>query len=763
MRIAIAVVCALAACGEYRPARDTYNEGVQALAAGKHEEAEKLLVEARSAAGVDPELRFRAAYDLGVSYAQHADAVKQNTASGSPDLAKALELTQQAASWFSDASRLRTDDPETRTNLAIARARVQALTDELRKGEAKLEARLDAIIGDQRGVLDGARDAWFAIKRSGGSDPLAQQAELAALADRERGVVAEAGVIADLAADEIDAIAKKPEDKRSEDEKLRMVQLKAVDVYVQDGRARISEARRKLQELAAEAGVARAEAAVVALKRAREQLLDPITVLRGVAQDEMSMIQDTTRGGAGELLGRETGAIPGWLAPPVLAERQGGLRDRLEDVKAQLVVALQPGGTLPASPVGGAAAPGRTQPPQPDQPPDPKQAKLLERVQAAMPSLVAASAAMERARQALLDTKLANALDHERAAIEALVRAIEQFSDLKATVELAYGEQQQVTKLLAPETATQLDPTERATQTRAGLARNVDRMARIKQLIADQLAELAAPVEPGSAPAAGSGGGAPDAEAKQKQAEAAKQQLERAEQLRGQAATALDALGKALAGADPMPHAHDAEARIEELRKLLFSVIEHLQQLIRDQGETRDRTSAIAGADDFARQPKLPELITRQEDHAGIAKAITEALAAQADAAGKQAQPQQGGPDAKTLAAAVEELRQAETRIGDARGTLVKVRDATKSSESVKPTLGHQAKAIEHLENALKLLQPPNPNQQNKQQQQDQQQNKQPQPQTPQGAAQRARDDDARQQKARADREDQKTSVEKDW
>jgi len=173
--------------------------------------------------------RFRAAYDLGVVFAAHADKVKQGQ---DADLAKALELAQQAASWFGDAGRLRKDDANTQANLAIIRARVQSISDELNKGAGKLEARLDALIGEQRSVLEDARGAWLAIKSAGGTDPLAQQGTLTHLADRERGIVAEAGVITDLASDEIDAIGKKPEDKRTDEERVRVVQLKNLDLYL---------------------------------------------------------------------------------------------------------------------------------------------------------------------------------------------------------------------------------------------------------------------------------------------------------------------------------------------------------------------------------------------------------------------------------------------------------------------------------------------------------------------------------------------------
>lgn len=744
---ALVILILIAACGgEYRPARDTYNEGVAALAAGEHEKAEKLLVEARSAAGVDPELRFRAAFDLGVAYAQHAQKIRGGQ---EDDLPKALELAQQSVSWFNDAQRLRKTDEPTKTNLAVMRARVQALSDELRKGEAKLEARLDEAIKEQRGVLDEARVAWYAIKQAGGSDPLAEQGPMTHLADRERGIVSEVGVVSDLAVDEIDQIAKKPEDKRSDEEKVRVVQLKSLDIYVTDARARIAEARRKLQDLAAEEGVARAEAALVALKRAREQLLDPINVLRGVAQDQVALLQETAYGGGkADLLGKLDGPIPAWLSPALLAERQSGLRDRVAEVKARLFAAVDP-----ANP--------------PPEKQDPKQAKLLDRVRAALPGVGEAYDAMEQAKGSLSAAKLTEAMDHERKALEALARAIEQFSDLKQTVELAYAEQQAIGKLLSPESK-DLDPKERGTQTKDGLARNVDRMKRLQDLIADALADASQ-----SAPEQGPDGKPIDPkqkEAHEQAAAQAKQLYARAEQLRGEIASTLETLHEAIAdNKEPLVPQRDAETKLLELRKLFFSVVEHLKQLIRDQGETRDQASAIAGADDIARAPKLPGLIGREVEHSQMAKAIVDALAAQADAAGKQP-PQQGQPDAKTLAAAAEEVRQADTSIDGARGTLTKVKDATTQSMSMKPVLEDQAKALEHLEAALKLLEPPQKNDkkqdQQKQDQQDQQkqdQQKQDQQQQQQGAAQRARDEDARQQKRRRDREAGNNPVEKDW
>jgi Ca-activated chloride channel homolog len=776
----IAVACDK---GEHRDAREKFNAGVDALAAGKYEDAEKALLEARSSAGVDPELRFRAAYDLGMAYAAHADQMKTGK---DADLDKALELEQQALNWFSDAARQNKTDADTQANLAIVRARTQALTDELARGQGKLEARLDAVIKEQRGVLDQAREAWISIKQAGGTDPLAQQAPLTKLADEERGVVAEAGVISDLASDEIDSIGKKPADKRDQQEAARVVQLKNLDIYMLDSRTKISEARRKLQDLAAEDAVAKAETALVALKRAREQLLDPIQVLRAVAGDEVQLAQEThavaqVRNQDFQISGSGTGSgsgsteakplIPAWLEPPALGDRQTGLHDRVEEVKQRLAATVdsvdKPMGT------GSAAEPPKL---------TAEQAKMIEQLRLALPFVTEASTDMTQAHDALVAQKLDEATKHERDALVALAKAIEYFADLKQTVDLAYATQQQLVQLFSPEAA-KLPAAERAQDATEALASNVARMGRIKDLISDEQAVLAAKLEEADAkakaPPPPAQPGQPPAQAPDpKQIEAAKQQLQQqqqmlngAEALRGDAEKALATLQTAVkANKDALTPAKAAEAKLDELRKLFFSVIEHLQELLREQNETKDQTSQANSEDDFTRGPKLPGLATKENEHVDMAKAITDALAKQADAGAKGQGEQQ--EQAKKMSAAADEVRQASGDMTDAKTGLDKATTA-KQSVSLDATVKSEGKAIEHLENALKLLQPPpkkndqdqkqDQKKQDQQQKQDQQKKDQQQQQQQGGAGQRARDEDAKRQRDKQQREGGSDPVDKDW
>lgn len=746
---AVVVLLIVAACtrGEHRAAREKFNEGVELLVKGDHEAAEKALLDARSAAGVDPDLRFRAAYDLGMAYAAHAEKLKTGK---DADLSKALELTEQSVSWFADAARLRKDDKDTQTNLAIVRARAQSLADELRKGEGKLEARLDALITDQRGVLDEARGAWVAIREAGGTDPLAQQGTLTHLADKERGIGAESGVVGDMAAAEIDDIAKKAEDKRTDEEKMRLVVLKNLDIYLMEAKTKIAEARRKLQDLAAEDGVDRAEAALAALKRAREQLLDPITVLREVAADEMQLMQESdaiAQVDAQKFTGSAAPVIPSWMTGPALALRQLGMHDRVEEIRARLAAATE----------------GPPQQVAADDPKAAQQKKLLERVKVALPLVIEASSAMDRAHGNLIDKKMADAVGAERDALIALAKAIEQFADLKQTIDITSETQKQIVSFLTQKT--------NAADTKDAVTANVGRMPRIKELIADELAGLdKQPVDPkADDDAAKSPAGEKQKEAQKQQIEAAKQQLTQAETLRADAEKLIGQLDGAIkANKDPLTPAKAADAKLDELRRLFFSVIEHLQDLIRQQGETRDQTSQAHTQTDDERAPKLPGLLGRQDQHGQLAKAITDALAAQADQASKAQQPeaQQQG---KNMAAAADEVRLAQNDMADAKRTLDKATTTKNQSVSLEPALKSQASALEHLMNALKLLQPPQQNQdkkdqqdKDKQQQQQQQQKQQQQPQQG-GAGQRARDEDAKRQKERHEQASQGDAVEQDW
>jgi len=747
------LLLALAACspGDYRPARTAYNNGVEALAASDWATAESELLRARSEAGVDPELRWRAAFDLGLAYAGHAASV----ATGEPpDLEQALELYGKSAGWFQDAIRNQ-DDADARANLEIVRARQQAIADQLAAGDKALEKKLDQLIDGQRAIRDQARAILEQARAAPGS-PTALEDQARAVATAERVLLADAGVVGDLAGAEVATIEGQPEDQRAQEDQVRLAQLNVLLPWVQIARTALADTRRMLDEGKHEVAHERAEEAVDALKRARETLLDPVEVLRAIGQDELEIAQQTAYLEQAEAQAKKLGGqpqqVPAWLTAAHLGGRQLEVRSRLDETKAMLAAAS-------------AQAPASVDS-------DPEQARMLASVQAALPDLEAASAAMTRASDALTTSGLTAASAAELDAIRALFRAMEQFMELRGVLDLAWQQQRQLVAMMTGEgEAATLPPEERRAQAEDGLERNLARITRVQALLVEEQAKRAA-----EAAQAATQDPAADPQAAAHQQQQSEALFAQAEVLRAQALAALQELAGGKGARPPLDAANDAQTNITELRKLFFDLIEHLQELIREQGETRDSSTEAAGLDDLGRAPLLPGLIGRQGEHRGTAQAIADALAAQADAATQQpAQP--GGEDpaeqARKLGEAAEEIRAATGDMDDASGLLTKANDPAQTmSLDLAPALDSQQRAIDHLKAALQILQPPQQgqDQQEQQDQQDQQDQAQdPQQPEPKDESVDRRREQVREQEAqrRKEREDkarqQDDPVENDW
>ena len=166
-----------------------------------------------------------------------------------------------------------------------------------------------------------------------------------------------------------------------------------------------------------------------------------------------------------------------------------------------------------------------------------------------------------------------------------------------------------------------------------------------------------------------------------------------------------------------MATAKATQEKIEALRRLFFSVIEHLKELIQTQGETRDQTVVAAGKDEAGRSNALTGIVPRQQQHTAMNQTIGDVLAKQADAA-QAGEPKGAGPGKKQLTEAAEEMRQAGTEMTTALDLLNKAMVPATISRDYEPITGGQGKALEHLQKALALLEPPK--QQNQEDQKDQ-------------------------------------------
>ena len=757
--------------------RGQYNLGIERLAQGDPNAAAEAFLAARDEAGPDPELRYRAAFNLGLALAAQADFSDDDAAQADESepneqasVMQVIDLLRQSAAWFNDAVRLAPPgDDDARVNLELISRRIAQLADQMNEGD-KLERRLDRLIDDQRGVRDQIRQLLGVVSEQGASaEPLGFKTEFEALASRQRMLIAEVGDSIDLASEERLFIEQTPAEQRTAEQQSRAHRLGAVTSFLERARQSSSDARRRLRRLQGEGAHRRVDAALAELKRAREQLRDPVAVLNAVARDEGELILHTATLAA---LLDEAGALqdapPAWLTAKHLADRQ-------EDAAARA------GGVLDIFEAMSLAA-AESGPDADDQ------ARARAAVAEATPVLDTGLAHMREALAALGSGEVAAALPAQNAALLALRDAIELFADAKGLIELAYGGQQTVVALLTPPQASEdaadaaagrreLDEAERSKLLGDLVFAGQRRLSRLETLLAQER------------DAANSG-----EQADEQNREASEQRYALAEELRGDAedglarlAAALDALTGGEAAGEARAIAQSTLGTLEELRRLFFNLVEHLQALHAEQAQTHDETATAQFESTVDKLDALPaeigRLAERQSRHSGMADQLATALASQADAAaaatadGAAPSAETAAPDAERMGDAADEVRKAAGRMTGAATLLADAAaKADAMSPELEPTLADQTAAMEHLEAALRALAPPN--EQPSGQQGEQQQAEQPQEQQAQDAQseeermsqrqalkrlQDIRDREAERQRRRQAAESGREPVEKDW
>lgn len=771
------LLSALVSCssGVRSDARSRYNHGIDLMAEGELDRAESAFLDARSGAGADQPLRYSAAFNLGMLHTRRADDLELS------EPQKALEELANARNWFQDAAGVRSDDEDARANLQIVARKAQVLADQLNQGEKSLEARLDRVIEDERALRDQIRSLMEAVQKAGvGADPIGFRDAFAALATSERELMADTGVVSDLAADELAGLDGQDPEQMAQEDRIRQMQLRSLDAYLQNARIAIDDTRRELRNLDGKRSHLRATAALAQLKRAREQLLDPVDALKGVAQDQNELFTHT---GARLALGTKKlvmpgetptpasqGQIPAWLEPEHLSERQADALERTSEVLLRFQAA--------------SSAP----PPADPSTVDPQTARMLEMAGLAVPFLENTVAAMEKARESLSADAMDAAVEQETEAMRNLLRAIEHFSDLKNLIELTYGEQNTVLTLLDPErvdenpAAAEMGTEERAEEALKTVRRNVDRTARMQALIAEQRASAVPQAEQGGD---GAEHGGDEAKASAAQTfDAAEAHRKAAHEHLANLLTTLENISDArqVVGAEsPLVLAGQAQAELEELRRIFYTIVEHLKELHRDQSETYDATGELQAKGDGERGEFLPPLAEAQERHAALADALANALEQQADAASASEDPQAAQEGEKFAAAAVEVRTALESLRAASRILSQAKEDAANMSVDLSPAAVEQPIGLQHIQAAIEILEPPqdqeqqeNEDEQQDQEQQDKEQQEQEQQEQEQQEdiskqqaerrLQEIRDREAERQRDREEAQaEQGSGVDKDW
>jgi hypothetical protein len=300
---------------------------------------------------------------------------------------------------------------------------------------------------------------------------------------------------------------------------------------------------------------------------------------------------------------------------------------------------------------------------------------------------------------------------------------------------------------------------------RSGVTRNRERLGRLERLLEEERRETEERARQEAGPEA-------PPEDLESLMQGIGQKYDLAEQLRRQADTSITDLGNRLealdrsgTGGDLGEPAEEGRKHLEELRRLFFSIVEHLEELLREQADTHDQTATVQ-FEEQDRQQGLGLVDERQARHSATGESLAGALARQADASAEDEDPR-ARESQEALAEAATEVRAAAGRMLDASGVLVEaVELADVQTTDLESALEAQIRAMEHLEEAIRLLRSSSQDREQQQGQQPQQQKQQEDEEMSQRQASRRlqaiRDREAERQRRNRQQEPPEP-VETDW
>ncbi|NUQ62555.1 MAG: VWA domain-containing protein [Pirellulales bacterium] len=828
---------ALHADRESSPPRERYNEALAYLDKDA-DRAERLLLGVRRDAGADGEVRFRATYNMGWVEVKRADALLAGKPKEALDrLRGAADWFRDAVRLRPDREDAR-HNLEVVLRRILELADSLAKTD-----DRDLTERLDAVIGAQRRLTATARQVVERVTARPDPNAADQfRADFRQLAVQQQTILADVQAVTQSAQEELDALRGKKEAERTAQEQVRAAQLGSLLDYLNQAGQRLGHARSQMRRRQAERSFRRASLALSDLGRARDQLRGPVEVLDVILADalplaQLTALKATVADAAEPALAQGGGVLreaPAWLSREFLEEEQQSLTERTTELTSQLQAGLDQRKSRPAGPP-------TAQQQQEDAQTDRFLAMVREAVPFLVKGKAAFEAAgqalatgEEPSPAGKADSLMEQTFQRQMEAISALRDARERFLDLRGLIELAYSREEQIQGLItAPDTKDgrdEKDAKKEAEHDRPEASRaeriqvsqplqqeNLERSDRIARLIDEGLASLPKPPPGTGDSAAKSEPADPAAE----QAAAQRQQLELAKPLlataRQEMTAAAESLAKATAqsqtGKSPpdrdakttdapeKPQDQPAEKSAEEtdrsafdtagqhvaravehlqaLRRLFFSIVEHLRETAQRQAQLNDETERVAASKKSGETAKaVGPLALRQQQLRAVTQQIADALGEQAKQSPVVPAGQQGA-DPKQVEQhqqVSQRLAQAAKLVGDGGAAMQKAGESLSADKTdVGAARTSQDEALAKLVEALALLNPPQPNRQNQQdqgQQGENQQGEEPKKEPPQGnqgvdpsrALQAVRDREAQR---RRDRENQQRltqdPVEKDW
>jgi hypothetical protein len=309
----------------------------------------------------------------------------------------------------------------------------------------------------------------------------------------------------------------------------------------------------------------------------------------------------------------------------------------------------------------------------------------------------------------LLAELTGQAAESQAEALGALIEAREQFLDLKRLIEVAYADEQRIRGLIHPSEDQADTVLIEYAPALAGLQeRNFDRARRMAPMVARMAEALDTPGDPADAGA-------------EEQRTRDLERLELAEgilaltesSMRG-AATALAQLGTSPEAATQSRSAVDSAIKgLENLRRLFFSIVEHIRDAAEQQKEIGDRTESMLAGGPERRGVEAPPIASSQSALTTHTRQLADALHQQSMADPAAWVGEQAMQDPAAAEEAARKLTQAAELVliaGDEMDqAAVGLGDESVAGESIRTS---QDEAVAKLAEALAILQPPQEDQQ---------------------------------------------------
>lgn len=780
-------------------ARQLYNLGLP-LVSRDPDEARRLFEKARMEADSDGEVRYRSLYNLGWLEVRVADDQLAE------DPGAALESLKKAATRFQEAIRVRPKSDDARYNLEVVARRMVELEDSLLDKDAgDLTKRLDEIINAAR---TSQANLASLTHRELAVPYLAQQrrnrSEMREVTVTQRQEISELQRFVDEISRELESLGTQDE-TTSDEERYRASQLAAMRNPLERAIQRMTKARALSRRWQMNRAFIRWSNAINDLNDARDILRDPVEVLGVLVADQQYLYQLTEQkvNIAGLLLSEDPNHVEvledqdfdvhdneteqenaevraaniTWLSADYLADQQRSLTARTERL---LTLFKQLSEQHASTNNDNAAIDVNAR--------DSVNAKAAEmrktvaQMVAATPYVGSATEKMQDAFAKLEQDQFSDAMSDQAEAHDALKTALEQFFDVRRLIEAIYASQLGINQTIAEPDPTSERWTELVNESGEQIVADLARLDRLAKMIDEARLQLDA----SNAPAAENQGPKDDnsqpnpadvsegdeaetntageAPKDLSQSDVDAERLRLAMELVGEVMLKVKTVGGEIEGwttdrilevakrNDAIKASGEAIEKIEALRRLFFSIVEHLRETGQRQADLMDDTTEASSkpVDELTDQVIGP-LNSRQAELQRITQEISLALAEQANAASQAEATSKedpgasddisgkssSEPSAARFKAASEKVKEAASQMEAAVQRLRADRNDDVPDSETDSTLQAareaQQNALVAIAEALQELnqQPPEQNneQQNKQQQQQQQQDEQqPQP-----------------------------------